>query len=83
MIQTILNILKALFGYSKSHEQFAKENLVLRQQIIVQRRTVRKTILRDLDRNLFAWLSQICQTCNDALIKVKPETMIKWHNGSK
>jgi len=79
MTQTILNILKALLGYLKSHEQLVQENLELRQQIIVLQRSVQKPKFKNADRILFAWLSQNCRTWKDALIIVKPETVIKWH----
>jgi len=79
MLITILNILKALLGYFKSHEQLVQENLMLRQQVIILERTVKKPKLRNSDRFLLAWISQTCLTWKNALIIVKPETVIKWH----
>jgi len=79
MIQTILNLLKTFAGSLKSRQQLMLEMLLLKQQIIVLKRTTPKPKLRNADRILFAWLSQICQNWKDNLIIVKPETVIKWH----
>jgi hypothetical protein len=49
MIQTTLNILKSLLGNFKSHEQLVRENMELRQQIIVLQRSARKANLPDLE----------------------------------
>jgi len=80
MINTIINLLNAALGSLKNQRRLTLENLLLRQQLIVLRRGTQKPRFKNADRLLFAWLSQTCRTWKDALIIVKPETIIKWHN---
>ncbi len=79
MIQTILEILRAIVGRLKSRPQLALENLLLRQQLIILERTAPKPKFKNSDRLLFARLSQTCWSWKDILIIVKPDTVIKWH----
>src|SRR5215475_9799317 len=57
----------------------ATEILVLRQQILVLNRTVKQPKLRRRDRLLWVCLSRLWKDWRDALIIVKPDTVIKWH----
>ena len=62
-----------------SRTRLAVENLALRQQFAVLRRTVKRPRLRPCDRIFWAWLSRIWPDWRTALIVVKPETVIRWH----
>ncbi len=55
------------------------ENVALRHQLGVLRRSVKKPKLTPLDRLLWAWLSGVWADWRCALIVVKPETVIAWH----
>jgi putative transposase len=55
------------------------EILVLRQQLLVLNRTVKQPRLRRQDRIFWAFLSRLWKDWREALIIVKPETVIKWH----
>jgi len=57
----------------------AAENLALRQQIIVLRRSVKRPKIERSDRVFWAWLSRLWPGWRSALIIVQPETVIKWH----
>jgi putative transposase len=62
--------------------QLAIENLALRQQLGVLKRSVKRPRLRRRDRLFWAWLSRICSDWRSAIIIVKPETVIRWHRQS-
>ncbi|HUE12926.1 MAG TPA: integrase core domain-containing protein [Planctomycetaceae bacterium] len=55
------------------------ENLALRHQLAVYRRTVRRPRLRQRDRILWAWLSRLWRDWPTALVVVQPETVVRWH----
>ena len=55
------------------------ENLALRQQLLVLRRSTNRPRLRHRDRLFWIALSQLWQDWRSILVIVKPETVIKWH----
>jgi hypothetical protein len=55
------------------------ENLALRQQLAVLRRSVRRPRLRPGDRVFWAWLSRWWAGWKDALAIVTPATVVGWH----
>lgn len=55
------------------------ENLALRQQLLVQQRTIKRPKLRNGDRCSWAWLSRVWPDWKSTLSIVKPETVVKWH----
>jgi putative transposase len=55
------------------------ENLALRQQLVVLRRSTNRPRLRHRDRLFWIALSQLWQNWRSILVIVKPETVIKWH----
>ena len=56
------------------------ENLILRQQLIVLRRkSPTRVRLWNIDRLLLVWLYRLYPSLLDAIIIVKPETVIRWH----
>jgi transposase InsO family protein len=78
-----MSIWKTLFfmfrGLFVGRSNLISENLALRQQLIVQQRTVKRPKLTKKDRIFWVWLSQIWPEWKSAMIIVKPETVIKWH----
>jgi len=64
---------------SFSRISLATEILVLRQQLLVLNRTVKRPNLRPRDRLFWVCLSRLWKDWRDALIIVKPDTVIKWH----
>ena len=73
----LLYILASAF---KSQGRLAAENIALRHQILVLKRKHRGRIrLRGLDRVILSWLSRMGPTVADAIIIVKPETLVRWH----
>src|ERR1044071_2521777 len=57
----------------------AAEALALRQQLAVLQRSVKRPQLRRRDRFFWVMLSQLWKDWREALIIVKPETVVKWH----
>src|SRR5262245_4992581 len=62
-----------------SRISLATEILVLRQQLLILNRAVKQPKLRRRDRLFWVCLSRLWKDWRDALIIVKPDTVIKWH----
>ena len=79
----MLDLLKSLFrtGTSllKNKHELALENLALRQQLAVLKRSVKRPKLNNTDRTFWITLKKCWSKWSDALIFVKPETVISWH----
>ena len=64
----------------KSRARLEAENIVLRQQVIVlSRRSGKRVRLRNIDRLIFVWLYRFLPSVLDAIVILKPETVIRWH----
>ena len=63
----------------KSRATLHLENLALRHQLGVLRRSVKRPKLTSADRFLWAWLCEAWSDWRSALVIVKPETFIGWH----
>jgi hypothetical protein len=69
-----------LIGLFRSRASLEAEILILRQQIIVLRRTAPKRLsFNGLDRLIFVGLHRLFPDLRDALAVVGPETVIRWH----
>ena len=62
-----------------SHSRLVLENLALRQQLAILRRSVRRPSLRPWDRLFWVWLSRCWAGWKDALAIVAPATVVGWH----
>jgi hypothetical protein len=75
--ETLLFILASAF---KSQSRLVAENLALRHQLLVLKRKHRGRIrLRDFDRVILCWLAQMGSAVVDAIVIVKPDTVVRWH----
>ena len=63
----------------KSRATLQLENLALRHQLGVLRRSVKRPKLTSVDRLLWTWRCDVWSDWRSALIIVKPETVIAWH----
>src|ERR1017187_896728 len=63
----------------KSRATLHLENLALRHQLGVLRRSVKRPSLTSADRLLWEWLCGVWSDWRSALVIVKPETVIGWH----
>ena len=76
MISLILNTLRDLLLHGRD---LLRENLALRQQILVLRRTNLKPPFSLLDRAFWVVLYRQWENWRRPLALVKPETVIAWH----
>src|SRR5450759_5346717 len=60
------------------HSQLVLENLALRQQLTILRRSAPKPRLRPWDRVFWVWLSRCWAGWKDALAIVSPATVVRW-----
>src|SRR5215831_12508265 len=73
-------ILVFVRGLIVSRVKLALELLALRQQLVLLQRTVKRPQIQDRDRWFWIVVSRIWKDWRQALIFVKPETVIKWHH---
>src|SRR5213592_2886661 len=71
----LLRLIPFLFG---GHRQLALENIALRQQLAVYKRTVNRPKLQRSDRLLWVWLSRVWPAWRPALVIVAPATVLRW-----
>jgi len=79
----MFRLLLALLGTAKSalkaHRELALENLALRQQLAVLRHQVKRARPTKADRLFWVVLSRVWDRWREALVFVKPQTVIGWH----
>jgi putative transposase len=63
----------------RSREELIAENTLLRQQLIVAARTVKKPRFTAHERGLLVILARLVPRWRDALLVVKPDTILRWH----
>ena len=63
----------------RSREQLLAENALLRQQLIVAQRHVKRPRIRAYERAIMVGLAAITDTWQSAVLLVKPETVPRWH----
>ena len=61
------------------HRAVALENLALRQQLAVFKRTTKRPSLRSRDRLFWMALAHLWPDWRTALIVVQPDTVVRWH----
>src|ERR1700738_766992 len=80
MFAFLIGLLLVARSRLKSRASLEAENIILRQQVIVlSRKAPSRVRLRNIDRLIFAWLYQSFPSILNAIIVVKPETVIRWH----
>jgi putative transposase len=79
MITLLLHLLRLLPVLCGSHRHLALENLALRQQLAVYKKTLRRPRLHPSDRLFWVSLSRVWAEWRQALIIVTPDTVLRWH----
>ena len=80
MVETLKTLLSTLLLLFRSRSRLQVEILVLRQQLIVLRRTAPKRVrLRALDRLLFILLYRLWPGILDSVAVIRPDTIVRWH----
>jgi len=80
MFALLIRILLILRSVLEARTSREAEILVLRQQLLVlSRKARRRSRLRNLDRLVLLWMCRLFPSLLDAIIVVKPETLLRWH----
>ena len=79
MLNVVRSLLHAPLAFFKTRGQLAAEILALRHQLGILKRSVKRPRLTNADRRLWVLVSRRWAGWSDALIVVKPATVIKWH----
>ena len=79
MLHLLYALLAAARSSLRSQRELALENLALRQQLAVLKRETKRPKLTDADRAFWVALFRLWPNWHNALILVKPETVIGWH----
>ncbi len=64
---------------ARSRAQLLAENALLRQQLLVLRRGVRRPAITPAERALLVLLAGRVRAWRHALLIVQPETLLRWH----
>jgi len=64
---------------TRSRKELLAENTLLRQQLIVASRKVKRPAFRSHERGLLVLLAGLVPRWRDALLLVKPDTILRWH----
>jgi hypothetical protein len=78
VITLVLHLLRLLPFLIGGHHHLALENLALRQQLAVYRRTGPRPKLRTTDRLLWVGLARVWAGWRQALVIVTPDTVLRW-----
>jgi putative transposase len=76
---TTLLLLGTLTDQARSKSELVAENTLLRQQLIILRRQVKRPACTKTDRMLLVLLVRMVRTWKQALFIVQPETLLRWH----
>src|SRR5262249_1226791 len=71
--------LETMSDLLRPKSELVLENALLRQQVIVLRRQVKRPKMTNLDRRLVVLLASQLRAWRNALLVVKPETLLHWH----
>ena len=78
MITLLLHLFRVLPVLVGGHRQLALENLALRQQLAVYKRTVSRPPLRRTDRLFWVALARVWADWRRPLVIVTPDTVLRW-----
>ncbi len=79
MIKTLRNLVLAIWLKTKIISNLATENLALRHQLAVMKRTNKRPKIQVRDRLFWVLLSRIWVPWRKSLVIVKPDTVVHWH----
>ena len=78
MITLLLRLFRLLPFFLGGHRQLALENLALRQQLAVYKRTMTRPPLRRTDRLFWVALARVWAGWRRPLLIVTPDTVLRW-----
>ena len=71
--------LATLTDLGRSKSELTAENALLRQQLIILRRQVKRPPVTRTDRILLVLLARLVRTWQQTLFIVQPDTLLRWH----
>jgi hypothetical protein len=71
--------LATLADLGRSKSELIAENALLRQQLVILKRQVKRPTCTQTDRLLLVLLARLVQTWQQALYIVQPDTLLRWH----
>lgn len=71
--------LQTIADLGRSKSELVAENALLRQQLIILKRQVKRPACTKMDRVLLVFLARMVQAWRQALFLVQPETLLRWH----
>ena len=72
-------LLGTLADLGRSKSELMAENVLLRQQLIILKRQVKRPACTKADRLLLVLLARMVRTWKQALFIVQPDTLLRWH----
>jgi hypothetical protein len=79
MLAALVIVLRSLALICAGHRAVALENLALRQQLAVFKRTVPRPSLRHRDRLFWVLFAHAWRDWRSSLIVVRPDTVVRWY----
>jgi putative transposase len=71
--------LQTMADLSRSKSELIAENALLRQQLIILKRQVKRPPITRTDHMLLVLLAKLVRTWQQALLIVQPDTLLRWH----
>jgi transposase InsO family protein len=71
--------LGTLADLGRSNAELVAENALLRQQLIILKRQVKRPACTKTDRMLLVLLARLVRSWQQALVIVQPDTLLRWH----
>jgi putative transposase len=72
-------LLGTLADLARGKSALIAENALLRQQLIILHRQIKRPVYQKTDRLLLVFLARMVRTWKQALFLVQPETILRWH----
>jgi putative transposase len=80
MVRAVTAVAAALAAWCRTSAELRLENLALRQQLAVLRRSAPKRLrLTKADRAFWVWMKRVWARWDEVLMIVKPDTVLAWH----
>ena len=79
MLRLLYALLATAGSSLRPQRELALENLALRQQLAIVQRKTKRPKLTKADRAFWVALSRLWPDWQNALLVVKPQTVIGWH----
>jgi putative transposase len=77
--QTASLVLGTLADMTRGKSELIAENALVRHQLIILPRQIKRPVSRKRDRLLLVVLARMVRTWKEALFLVQPETLLRWH----